>query len=81
MGDDIVYTRKPCLKQMIEVYDRYQSSILGVQEVEKEDVSKYGIVDGVQLEKRIYRVKGPVSYTHLDVYKRQLPGGALRPPG
>ena len=60
LGDDIVYARKPCLKQMIEVYDRYQSSILGVQEVEREDVSKYGIVDGVQLEKRVYRVKGLV---------------------
>ena len=33
LGDDIVYAPKPCLKQMIEVYDRYQASILGVQEV------------------------------------------------
>jgi UTP--glucose-1-phosphate uridylyltransferase len=45
---------------MIEVYDRYQSSILGVQEVEREDVSKYGIVDGVKLEERVFRVKGLV---------------------
>ncbi len=60
LGDDIVYARKPCLKQMIEVYDRYQSSILGVQEVEREDVSKYGIVDGVKLEERVFRVKGLV---------------------
>lgn len=60
LGDDVVYARKPCLKQMIEVYDRYQSSILGVQEVEKEDVSKYGIVDGMRLEERVYRVRGLV---------------------
>ena len=60
LGDDIVYAPKPCLKQMIEVYDRYQASILGVQEVERKDVSKYGIIDGVQLEERVYRVKGLV---------------------
>lgn len=33
------------LKQMIEAYDKYKTSIIGVQEVAKEDVYKYGIVD------------------------------------
>lgn len=60
LGDDIVYAQKPCLKQMIEVYGRYRSSVLGVQEVDKGDVSKYGIVDGNQLEERVYRVNGLV---------------------
>jgi len=58
LGDDIVYAKKPCLQQMIAVYDRYGASILGVQEVAREDVSKYGIVDGEQLEERVYRVRG-----------------------
>lgn len=44
LGDDIIQSEKPCLKQMIEAYDRYQASILGVQEVAHEAVSKYGIV-------------------------------------
>ena len=60
LGDDIVYAQKPCLKQMIEVYDRYRSSVLGVQEVDKGEVSKYGIVDGNELEERVYRVNGLV---------------------
>lgn len=57
LGDDIVHSTKPCLKQMIEIYDEYETSILGVQEVPKEDVNKYGIVEGKQIEGRIYRVK------------------------
>ncbi|SUY45793.1 UTP-glucose-1-phosphate uridylyltransferase [Clostridium putrefaciens] len=58
LGDDIVYNEdKPCLKQMIEVYDKYETSILGVQEVDKKDVSKYGIVDGNLIEDRVYNVK------------------------
>lgn len=45
LGDDIVVSEKPCLKQLIEAYDEKQCSIIGVQEVSQEDVSKYGIVD------------------------------------
>lgn len=57
LGDDIVHNEKPCLKQMIEAYDKYKTSILGVQEVADEDVCKYGIVDGKHIEGRIYTVK------------------------
>jgi UTP--glucose-1-phosphate uridylyltransferase len=58
LGDDIVYNpEKPCLKQMIEIYDEYKTTILGVQEVDENDVSKYGIVDGKSIEDRVYKVK------------------------
>ena len=57
LGDDIVHNEKPCLKQMIEIYDEYRTSILGVQEVADEDVNKYGIADGKQIKDRIFTVK------------------------
>lgn len=58
LGDDVVYNpEEPCLKQMIEAYDKYKTSILGVQTVNPEDVSKYGIVDGAQISDRVYTVK------------------------
>jgi UTP--glucose-1-phosphate uridylyltransferase len=63
LGDDIVYTdenQKPCLKQLIDCYDEYKTSILGVQNVDPENVSKYGIVDGIQIEDRVCKVKGLV---------------------
>ncbi|OEF99778.1 UTP--glucose-1-phosphate uridylyltransferase [Vulcanibacillus modesticaldus] len=56
LGDDIVHGDKPCLKQLIEAYDEYKTTILGVQEVAKEDVSKYGIVEGKHIEGRVYKV-------------------------
>jgi UTP--glucose-1-phosphate uridylyltransferase len=56
LGDDIVRAEKPCLKQMIEQYDRYHASILGVQTVKDEEVSRYGIVDGKEIEDRFYNV-------------------------
>src|SRR5665647_1563728 len=56
LGDDVVDSDVPCLKQLIDCYDEYKTSILGVQEVAPENVDKYGIVDGVQTSDRVYKV-------------------------
>jgi UTP--glucose-1-phosphate uridylyltransferase len=67
LGDDIVYNpNKPCLKQMIEAYDEYKTTILGVQEVAREDVSKYGIVEGIHIEGRVYKVNGLVEKPSIE---------------
>lgn len=57
LGDDVIVSKKPCLHQMIEVYNEYRTSILGVQEVPKDDVSKYGIINAKFIEDRIYKIK------------------------
>ncbi|WP_174734433.1 UTP--glucose-1-phosphate uridylyltransferase GalU [Mesobacillus harenae] len=57
LGDDIVSAEKPCLRQMIEQYERYQSTILGVQAVKRNEVSRYGIVDGREIQDCIFNVK------------------------
>lgn len=44
LGDDLVQSEKPCLQQMLEVFERYHSSVIGVQQVALEEVSKYGII-------------------------------------
>jgi UTP--glucose-1-phosphate uridylyltransferase len=54
LGDDIVQADKPCLKQMIEQYDRYKSSIISVQSVSEDEVSRYGIIDGKKIDDRLY---------------------------
>ncbi|MCE5222084.1 MAG: UTP--glucose-1-phosphate uridylyltransferase GalU [Clostridium sp.] len=56
LGDDIVDSEVPCLKQLINCYDKYKTSILGVQEVKESEVSKYGIVECLKIEDRIYKV-------------------------
>lgn len=49
LGDDVVHSPdNPCLKQLIDVYERYNSSVIGVKEVPKEDVSKYGVISYYQ---------------------------------
>lgn len=56
LGDDIVKAEKPCLKQLMEQYERYNTSILGLQQVLMEDVSRYGIIDAKSLNDRLYTV-------------------------
>ena len=49
LGDDIVDAAVPCLKQLMDVYEDYPGTILGVQEVPLSSVSSYGIVKSVPL--------------------------------
>lgn len=60
LGDDIVRSDYPCLKQLIDVYDRYKTSIVGVQHVDRESVSKYGIVSCTPIEERVFKVNDMV---------------------
>jgi len=46
LSDDVIDGRVPCLKQMIDVFTRYQSSVIAIQRVERRAVSNYGIVSG-----------------------------------
>ncbi|AGF59091.1 UTP--glucose-1-phosphate uridylyltransferase GalU [Clostridium saccharoperbutylacetonicum] len=57
LGDDVVDSETPCLKQLIDCFSEYKTTILGVQTVSEENVSKYGIVDGIHIEDRVYKVK------------------------
>jgi UTP--glucose-1-phosphate uridylyltransferase len=56
LGDDIVRADKPCLKQMMEQYEYRHSSIIGVKHVADDEVSRYGIVDGRQIEKQLFSI-------------------------
>jgi len=44
LADDLIDAQVPCLKQMVEVHSRYGGSVLGVQNVPRQDTDKYGIV-------------------------------------
>lgn len=66
LGDDVVDNDVPCLKQMIDIFDKYKTTVLGVQPVPKENVNKYGIVKGMQIEDGVYKVKDLVEKPDVD---------------
>ena len=57
LGDDIVDNEVPCLRQLMDAYEEYRTTILGVQKVDENNVDKYGIIDAKYIEDRIYKVK------------------------
>ena len=57
LGDDLVYSEKPCLSQLMDAYEKYQASIVGVQRVDKDKVSLYGIIDGDEIAPKVMKVK------------------------
>lgn len=60
LADDLIKSKKPVLAQMMEQYEKLESSIVAVNEVPRSDTSKYGILDAAPLENRITQVRGMV---------------------
>jgi UTP--glucose-1-phosphate uridylyltransferase len=57
-GDDIVVGDPPCLKQMVDVYDRYGRSVLAAMPVPERDYPKYGMIKtSTQVDERVFRVE------------------------
>ncbi len=56
-GDDLVISEIPCIKQLMELYDKYNSSILAVQEVPPDRVKNYGIIEGRIVDDGVFLVQ------------------------
>ena len=48
------------LSQMVKLYEKYQCSIVAIEEIDKEDTHKYGVIAGEQIEEGVYRVNDMV---------------------
>jgi UTP--glucose-1-phosphate uridylyltransferase len=68
LGDDIIDSDVPALKQMMAVHERYPSTILAIQKVPKSQTQHYGIIDAKKIEDGIYLVK--------DLVEKPLPNEA-----
>jgi UTP--glucose-1-phosphate uridylyltransferase len=65
LGDDIIKSDIPAIKQLMEVSEGTGSNVIGVQEVSERDVSKYGIIDPLHNDHDIYCVKDLVEKPSL----------------
>ncbi len=60
LADDLIKSDTPALSQMIDVYEKYESSVIAVMEVAKKDTDKYGIIDSEKIGARVNRIRGLV---------------------
>ncbi len=65
--DDIVYNPyKPCLKQLVDVYEQKRSSVVGVHSIDLTEVDKYGIIAGEKIDSRTYVLSDMVEKPVVD---------------
>jgi UTP--glucose-1-phosphate uridylyltransferase len=59
LGDDIIDSRVPCMKQMVDVFERHGGPVIAVHQVPPEEISAYGVIDGSPEpgEDRVYRIR------------------------
>ena len=57
LADDLIHNEgKNCMQQMVDVYDEYQSTIIGAEQVPHNETNKYGIMAGLEISERVMRV-------------------------
>ena len=66
LGDDVIDSEVPCLKQLMNCFNEYKTSILGVQKVNENDVMKYGIIKGLYIKENLYKVKVLIEKPTID---------------
>ena len=72
LGDDIVESKVPCLQQMIHIFDRYQQPVVGVKQVPWDEVHRYGIVEGRQVENGLVQATRLIEKPARDEAKSNL---------
>lgn len=56
-GDDIVMSDVPCLKQLMNVYEKHQGPVIALEKVPQEELSRFGVIGGKPLEDRVYEIE------------------------
>lgn len=56
-GDDIITGKVPTIAQLINVYEKYGDPVCAIQEVPMDDVSRYGVIGGIEVGKNTWEIK------------------------
>jgi len=56
LGDDIIDSKRPCLQQLLDVFDEHQGSVLALEKVPMENISSYGCVRATKVSDRVFDV-------------------------
>ena len=60
LSDDIIDSETPALKQLLDVYEKYDAPVVAVFEVEGEAISRFGVVDGEEVAEGVYKINDMV---------------------
>jgi len=56
LPDDIIDSKSPILKQMLEVYEEYKTNVVAVERIASQDTVKYGVIEPEKVSSNVYKV-------------------------
>lgn len=65
LGDTITQSNTPCTKQLLETFDKHQSSTIAIERVPNEKVQRYGIIKGTEISDSVYKIEDMVEKPSL----------------
>lgn len=76
LGDDIIESKTACMKQMMDVYDRFHGAVIALEEVPREEISRYGVIEGTAIDdglnKRVFQIRNMVEKPPRDAAPSNL---------
>jgi UTP--glucose-1-phosphate uridylyltransferase len=60
LPDDVIDAEKPALRQMMDVYEKYDAPVIATMQVEGEAISRFGVIDAEEVEPGVYKVSDMV---------------------
>jgi UTP--glucose-1-phosphate uridylyltransferase len=60
LADDLLHSAKPVMSQLVDTFNHYHSSVIGVETIAREDSRSYGVVDGREWEDNVIKLSGIV---------------------
>ena len=60
LSDDIIDSETPALKQLLDVYEKYEAPVIGTMQVAGEAISRFGALDVEEIEDGVYKIKDMV---------------------
>jgi UTP--glucose-1-phosphate uridylyltransferase len=60
LSDDVIDSRTPALRQLLDVYEKYDAPVLATMEVAGEAISRFGVIDSEEVGDGVYRIKDMV---------------------
>jgi len=66
LGDDIVVNERPCIGQLVEAFEEVGSSVVGVEQVPRSRISRYGVIKGKRFRDDLYKVEDLVEKPAAD---------------
>jgi UTP--glucose-1-phosphate uridylyltransferase len=60
LADDLIENEIPCIRQLLEIFEQHDESVIALMEVPQEEVHRYGVIKGTEISRNLYQIEATV---------------------